>query len=140
MQFSSQCSTTHMIYFVRQLQEKYEEQNVPLHIAFIYLTRASNTVSRKGLFAILLNIDCHPRLFNIVKFFPTNTKATVQYDGNVSESCTTKSGVCPFCNCFQDFSNFLVKRTFCSSTVRVKLPSISDGCLFNPAVGNQSER
>ena len=82
-----------MIFSVRQLQEKYEEQNVPLHIAFIYLTRASNTVSREGLFAILLNIDCHPRLFNIVKFFPTNTKATVQYDGNVSESCTTKSGV-----------------------------------------------
>ena len=43
----------------------------------------------------LANVNMkNPRsLFNIVKCFHTNTKATVQYDGNVSESFTIKSGV-----------------------------------------------
>ena len=91
--FRSQRSTTDMIFSVRQLQEKCKEQNVPLYIAFIDLTKAFDLVSREGLFAILLKIGCPPSLFNIVKSFHTNTKATVQYDGNVSDSFTIKSEV-----------------------------------------------
>ena len=36
----SKRSTTDMIFSVRQLQEKYNEQNMPLYIAFIDLTKA----------------------------------------------------------------------------------------------------
>ena len=62
-----------MIFSVRQLQEKCNEQNMPLYIAFIDLTKAFDLVSRKGLFAILLKIGCPPNLFSIVKSFHTNT-------------------------------------------------------------------
>ena len=38
--FISQCSTTDIIFSVRQLQEKFK-QNVTLYIAFIYITKVS---------------------------------------------------------------------------------------------------
>ena len=43
--FYTLCSTTDMIFCVRQLQEK--EQNVPLYIVFIDLTKAFDLVSSK---------------------------------------------------------------------------------------------
>ena len=51
-------STTETIFSVRQLQEKYNEQNMPMSIAFIDLTKAFDIVSREGMFAILLKIGC----------------------------------------------------------------------------------
>ena len=90
--FRSKRSTTDMIFSVRQLQEKCNEQNMPLYIAFIDLTKAFDLVSREGLYAILLKIGCPPKLFNIVKSFHTNTRATIQYDGSVSDSFKSKVG------------------------------------------------
>ena len=58
---------------------KCNEQNVPLYIAFLDLTIAFDLVSREGLFEILLKIVCPSNLFDIVKSFQTNTKATIQY-------------------------------------------------------------
>ena len=49
-------------------------------------------VSREGLFAIFSKSGYPPCLFTMVKSFHTKTKATVQYDGKVSESFTIKSG------------------------------------------------
>ena len=45
-----------MIFSVRQLQEKCNEQNVPFYVVFIDLTKALDPVSREGLLAILLKI------------------------------------------------------------------------------------
>ena len=85
-------------------------------------------VSREGLFTILLNIGCPPSLFNIVKSFHTNTKATVHYDDNVSESSTIKGGVkqtCPYSNSFWDFLFYTVKSRFllknCRSLIAYKI-------------------
>ena len=123
-----------MMLSVRQLQEKCKAQNVCLYIAFIDLIKAFDLVGREGLFAILLKIGCPPGLFNIVKFFYTNTKATVQYDGNVSESFTIKSKVKQRRVLARTLLfSMLLKRAFCSSTVGVKLHTRSDGRLFNPA-------
>ena len=38
-----------MLFTARQLQDKCEEQNVDLHIAFVDLTKACKTVSHDGL-------------------------------------------------------------------------------------------
>ena len=65
-----------MIFSVRQLQEKCNEQNMPLYIAFIDLTKAFDLVSREELFATLLKIGCPPNLFNVVKSY-NNTRATI---------------------------------------------------------------
>ena len=115
-----------MIFSVRQLQEKCKEQNVLLYIAFI-----------EGLFAILLNSSCPPSLFKVVKSFYNNTKTTVQYNSNDSESLTIKRGVKEGCVLdsifFWIFFSMLLKHAFCSSTVGVKLHTRSDRCLFNSA-------
>ena len=117
---------------------KCKEQNVPLCIVFIDLTKAFDLVSRVRLFSILSNIGFPPSLFNIVKSFHTNTKATVQYDGNVSESFTIKSGVNHGCvlapTLFEIFFFMLLKRDFFPSTVGVKLYTRSDGRLLNHAL------
>ena len=85
----------------------------------------------------MIKIGCPPSLFNIVNSFHTNTKVTVQYDGNVSESFIIKSGAKQGCvlapTLFGIFFSVLLKRAFCSLTVGVKLPTRSDGHLFNPA-------
>ena len=82
-----------MIFSVRQLQEKCNEQKIPLNIAFIDLTKPFDLVSREVLFAILLKVGCPPpSLFNVVKSFHTNRRATIQYDGSVSHHLKSKMG------------------------------------------------
>lgn len=46
-------STTDMIFCVRQLQNKSREQQQPLHIDFIDLTKAFDLVYRESLFMLL---------------------------------------------------------------------------------------
>ena len=47
---------------LRQLQEKCREQEKPLYVAFIDLTKAVNLVSKDGFFKILAKIGCPPTL------------------------------------------------------------------------------
>ena len=86
-----QHSTISMVFCV--LQTKCNEENVPLYIAFIYLTKASDLLSTEELYAILLKIGWPPSLLDIAKLFYFNTNATVQYDGNVTELFKIKSRV-----------------------------------------------
>ena len=118
---------------VRQLQEKFNEQNMPLYIAFIDLTKAFDLVSREGLFAILLKIGCPPNLFNIVKSFHTNKRATIQYDGSVSDSLKIKSWVKQGCvlalTLFGIFFSMLLKHAFNFSKTGIKLHTRTGGHL-----------
>ena len=71
----SQCSfrpdrsTADMIFLLRQVQEKCREQQMPLYIAFINLTKAFDHVCRKGLLEILKKIGCATSLLNIIASF-----------------------------------------------------------------------
>ena len=47
-----------MIFSIRQIQEKCREQNMPLCMAFLDLTKTFDLVSRDGLFKILPKIGC----------------------------------------------------------------------------------
>ena len=58
--FRSKRSTVDMIFSIRQLQEKCREQQMPLYIAFIHLTKAFDLVSRQGLFQLLKKIGYPP--------------------------------------------------------------------------------
>ena len=68
---------------------------------------------------------CPKNIINIVKSFNTNTKATVQYDGNVSDSFTNKSEVKQGCvlapTLFGIFFSMLLKHGLFSSTIGLKL-------------------
>ena len=58
--FHSKRSTIDMIFSLCKLQEKCREQNQPLYLAFIDLTKAFDLVSRDGLFKMLPLIGCPP--------------------------------------------------------------------------------
>ena len=79
-------STTDMIFTLRQLQEKCREQDKPLHVAFIDLTKAFDTVSRPALYQVLEGIGCPPTLLKLIISFHQDMKATVKFDGSTSES------------------------------------------------------
>ena len=110
---------------------------MPIYIAFIDLTKAFDLVSRERLFAILLKIGCPPSLFNVVKSFHTNTRATIQFDVSDYDSFEIKSGVKQGCvlvlTLFGIFFLMLLKIAFGSSTIRIKLNTRVDWQLFNLA-------
>lgn len=100
--FRSNRSTTDMIFSLRQLQEKCREQQLPLHTAFVDLTKAFDTVSRSGLYMVLERVGCPPILLELVASLHDNMKATIQFDGAISESFDINVGVktrmCPCAN------------------------------------------
>ena len=126
-----------MIFSLRQLQEKCIEQQQPLYIAFIDLTKAFDLVSRDGLFKILSLIGCPPKLLSFIKSFHDGSRGTVQYDGNISEAFDIKSGVKQGCvlapTLFNIFFSVLLKHAFEFTEEGILLRTRSEGKLFNPA-------
>ena len=72
-------STVDMMILLRQHQEKCPEQQQPLFIAFIDLTKAFDLVSRDILFKILSIIGCLPKLLSFIKSYHDGTRTTIQF-------------------------------------------------------------
>ena len=130
-------STVDMVFSLRQLQEKSREQNLPLYIAFIDLTKAFDLVSRDGLFKALEKIGCPPKLHSLIESFHSNMKGTVQFNGNLSEAFDIRSGVKQGCvlapTLFGIFFSLVLRYAFGTSQEGVYLRTRSDGKLFNLA-------
>ena len=135
--FRAERSTVDMVFSLRQLQEKCREQQMPLYVAFIDLTKAFDLVSREGLFRILLRIGCPPKLQSMIESFHTDMKGTVQFNGSTSEPFSILSGVKQGCvlapTHFGIFFALLLKHAFGSTTEGIYLRTRSDGRLFNLA-------
>ena len=135
--FRRERSTVDMVFSIRQLQEKCREQQRPLYIAFIDLTKAFDLVSRNGLFQLLKKIGCPPRLHSIIVSFHEDMQGVVCFDGGTSEPFTIKSGVKQGCvlapTLFSIFFSLLLNHAFKHSTEGVYLHTRSDGKLFNLA-------
>ena len=94
-------STVDMIFSLRQLQEKCREQQQPLFLALVDLTKAFDSVSRSGLFKILQKISCPPTLLAIITSFHQDLQSTVCFDGATSNAFPVSSGVkqdCVLCS------------------------------------------
>ena len=126
-----------MIFSLRQLQEKCREQDKPLYMMFIDLTKAFDLVSRKGLFALLARIGCPPKLLDMIVSFHADMRGTVLFDGSLSDSFPIKSGVKQGCvlapTLFGIFFSLLLSYAFDTSTDGVYLHTRTDGKLFNLA-------
>ena len=90
-------SIVDMIVFVRQLQEKCMEQQQPLYLVFVDLTKAFDLVSRTGLFKLLEKIGCPPKPLSIIASFHVNMHGTVSFDGEISEPFKIDSGLTQSC-------------------------------------------
>ena len=75
--FRKDRGTIDMIFTARQLQEKYQEQNVDIYMTFVDLTKAYDTVSRDGLWKIMAKFSCPPRFIAIVLQFYDGMQAHV---------------------------------------------------------------
>ena len=121
--FGAERFTVHIISSFRQLKEKCREQQKPLFIAFIDLTKAFNLVSWNGLFNILLKIGCPPQLHNMIRSFLDGMKATIQYEGSMSEPFEIKRGVKQGCvltpTLFSILFSLLLKHAFGNCNIYV---------------------
>ena len=110
---------------------------MPLHIAFIDLTKAFDLVSRSGLFKLLQKIGCPPHLLAIISSFHENMHSTVNYNGSTSEAFKVSSGVKQGCvlapTLFCIFFSMLLQYAFMNCREGVFLHTRSDGKLFNIA-------
>ena len=82
-----------MIFTAQQLQEKCQEQNVDLYMTFVDLTKAFDTVSRKGLWKIMATFGCPAKFIAMVRQFHDGMLARVQNDGEFSETFPVTNGV-----------------------------------------------
>ncbi|GAA6107071.1 uncharacterized protein LOC118407100 [Tachysurus ichikawai] len=100
-------STVDMIFSLRQLQEKCREQQMPLYIAFIDLTKAFDLVSQSGLFRLLQ------------KAFPVSS--------GVKQGCVLAPTL------FAIFFSMLLQYAFKDYSEGVYIHTRTDGKLFNIA-------
>ena len=82
-----------MIFTARQLQEKYQEQIVDIYMTFVDLSKAFDTVSRDGLWKIMVKFGCPPRIIAMVRQFHDGMQARVQTYGEFSEQFKVTNGV-----------------------------------------------
>ena len=91
--FRKNRSTVDMIFTTRQLQEKCREQHQDLHMAFVDLSKAFDTVNRDLLWAVLLRVGCPQRFVNILQSFHEGMMAQVTTGGQESRPFKVCTGV-----------------------------------------------
>ena len=128
-------STVDMIFSLRQLQEMCRDQQQPLFIAFIDLTKAFDLVSRSGLFHLLKKIGCPPKLLQMVISFHENMHSTVSFNGGTSDAFPVKSGVKQGCvlapTLFGIFFSMVLQSAFTDCNEGIYIRTRTDGKLFN---------
>ena len=82
-----------MIFTARQPQEKCQEQNVDIYMTFFDLTKAFGTVSREGLWKIMVKFGCPAKFIAMVRQFHDGMLARVQNDGEFSDPFPVTNGV-----------------------------------------------
>ena len=82
-----------MMFALRQLLEKCREQHQELHLIFVDLVKAFDTVSRATLWQLLLRIGIPPKIVNIIRSFHEGMQAQVLVDGDMTEPFEVSSGL-----------------------------------------------
>ena len=91
--FRAKKSTTDMVFSLRQLQEKCREQNKGLYITFVDLTKAFDTVSRKGLWLIMKRLGCPQKFLNMVIQLHEDQHGQIRLNNDLSEPFPITNGV-----------------------------------------------
>ena len=83
--FRKDRETIDMIFTARQLHEKCQKQNMDIYMTFADLTKAFDTVCRKGLWKIMAKFGCPTKFIAMVRQFHDGMLARVQNDGEFSD-------------------------------------------------------
>ena len=76
-------STTDMMFVVRRLQEVGQKAGVSLHICFVDLQKAYDTVDRTLLWQVLTRIGVPPQMIAVIRQFHDGMRACVRPDDGV---------------------------------------------------------
>ena len=85
--------TPDMIFVARQLQEKAKEHHCDLHMVFIDLTKAFDSVNRDALWIVMRKFGCPPKFVEIVRQLHQDMQGKVLNEGNLSDAFPVKTGV-----------------------------------------------
>ena len=85
--------TTDMVFTLRQIQEKSREQQKPLYMVFIDLTKAFDSVNRDALWKVLQKMGCPPKFVSLVKQLHEGMTAEIVSEGEKSETFHVQTGV-----------------------------------------------
>lgn len=103
-----------MVFVLRQLQEKCRGQNKGLYVTFVDLTKAFDTVSRKGLWQILERLGCPPKFLAMVIQLHEDQRGQIRLDGDLSDPFPISNGVKQGCvlapTLFSIFLSMLIKQ------------------------------
>ena len=83
-EFRSSRSTIDMIFTLQQLQEKADEQNKPLYIAFVNFSKAFDSISRPCLWRLLSKYGCPDKFALKLPVFHEGMQAQVMIDGETT--------------------------------------------------------
>ena len=124
-----------MVFAIRQLQEKCVEQHQDLHLLFIDLTKAFNTVNRAALWAILSKLGCPPRFVQIIRSFHDGMFCRVIENGDASDPFPVSNGVKQGCVLVPTLFSLLFAQMLSAALSQteagVKIHYRTDGDFFN---------
>ena len=124
-----------IVFSVGQLQEKCRETQIPLHMTFIDLRKAFDSVNIEGLYTVLGELGCPRRLLNLIRSLHTGMVATVVYDNEESEAFAINNGVSQGCFpapvLFNIYFSYVMRNAFQGNDEGVYLKTRYDGRLCN---------
>ena len=133
--FRKQRGTVDMVFAIRQLQEKCVEQHQDLHLLFIDLTKAFDTVNRAALWAILSKLGCPPRFVQIIHSFHDGMFCRVIENGDASDPFPVSNGVKQGCvlapTLFSLLFAQMLSAALSQTEAGVKIHYRTDGDVFN---------
>ena len=133
--FRSGRGTVDMIFTIRQLQEKCQEQCKDLFQVFIDLNRAFDTVNHEALWLILGKLGCPEKLIFNLKHFHHDMKTTLNIGGKLAEPFTVgnsvKQGDTLAPTLFALFFSMVFQLAFKDSSEGVYIYYRTTGKLFN---------
>ena len=91
--FRANRGTADMVFTLRQIQEKCREQQRPLYICFVDLTKAFDSVSRQTLWDVLRIFGCPEKLVHMIRLFHDDMLARIKINGQLSDPFPVINGV-----------------------------------------------
>ena len=89
--FRKHRGTVDMVFAIRQLQEKCVEQQQDLHLLFIDLTKAFDTVNGMALWSVLHELGCPPKFIQIIRSFHEGIAENLLSTNRRVAECRSKS-------------------------------------------------
>ena len=125
-------STVDHLFSLNQLFSNAIEFREPLHVCFIDLRKAYDTVNRPALWAVLQKTGLSTKIIRLIKELHTETTSRVRTSGSYSRSFSTNNGVRQGCVMSPALFNI-----FLDTVVRQALSESKDGVTIKYTCGDE---